>query len=404
MPHIDDIDITDPRFYAAQDPHPVFERLRREKPIFFHEEEGSQGYWVLLKHDDQSRVHRNPGTFTTEYGVTFDTFRGDRRDPAAGKMLEFSVPGHHKVLRREFNKHYNRRAMTRMEDQVRTFARRTIDAALAQGEEFDFAAEIADRVTSAVVFGLLGFPERDWPELFDLSRRSQEETNANTCPVTGHFDTSANAANHELLKYLMRLLASDECSGHLKMLASLRFDDKPLTDEETILNCLNIMQGGNSTTRHAASGGILALIQNPDQAELLREDRSLLPGMVEETVRWTTPAIHFIRKATRDVEVRGQKIRKGDAVTVWTISANRDEDVFEDPYRFDIRRSPNKHLGFIAGPHICLGIHLARLEMRILFDEFLNKTREVELREEVRRVPSNFIAGIESLRVGVKAA
>jgi cytochrome P450 len=396
-----DGDITNPAFYADEDPHPLFARLRNERPVFQREDPSGLVHWVLTKHADQSFVYRRPDIFSTQYGVTFDTYRGATPDPAAGAMLEFSAPRHHKELRKEFNKSYNRRAIKVLEPTVRKYAQEKVARAASLGS-FDFAREIADPVTSAVVFGLLGFPSSDWDLLFDLSRRSQEETHP-SIPGRCPFDTSAAEANHELVKYLMRLLnprRDDLQDGHVKVLSGLLFDGEPLSQREVILNTLNIMQGGNSTTRHAASGGVLALIQHPDEAARLTS-RSHFPLLVEEVVRWTSPAIHFMRRATRDVTVRDARIRKGDAVSVWPIAGNRDEEVFTDPYRFDALRSPNKHIGFIAGPHLCLGINVARLELRVLFEEVLRGLPGLRLNGPVTRVASNFIAGIDHLPVTV---
>lgn len=395
------VDISDPRLYAEGDPDAVFRHLRRHRPVGRMERPDGPPFWALVKHAHQDHVHRNPSIFSTTNGVTLDTIRAAGPDPAAGKMLEFSLPAHHKVLRTDFSTLYNRRAIAELEPTIRALAGRLLDEALAMGS-FNFAADVADPMTSAVVFGLLGFPEADWWELFDLSRRSQEETHVPMgagCP----FATSANEANHQLLKYMMRLLADqDGPGGHIGALGHAAPGGTPLTKQEVILNTLNIMQGGNSTTRHAATGGLMALLDHPDQLERVENDQRLVPKLVEEIVRWTSPAVHLARTATRTVQVGGETIEKGDIVTVWTISSNRDEDAFRDPYRFDAGRSPNKHLGFLSGPHLCLGIHVARIELRILFEELLKRRPSLVRAGEVRRVASNFIAGIESLPLEVR--
>lgn len=394
--------IIDPNFYVTGNPDEIFRELRRTRPVGRQELPDGRPYWVLVKHADQDYVHRNPSVFATGAGVTLDTLRSDGLDPAAGKMLEFSVPSHHKELRNDFRRLYNRRSIGELEDSIRTLAGRLLDEALAK-PSFDFADAVANPMTSAVVFGLLGFPEQDWPELFDLSRRSQEETHASkpgACP----FATSANEANNQLLRYMMRLLSpktDSAVTGHIAALHDSLSGGEPFTQEEVILNVLNIMQGGNSTTRHAASGGLQALLENPEQLDRVRRDPRLIPRMVEEIVRWTSPAVHLARTATRDVEVRGEVIPKGEMVTVWTISSNRDEDVFEEPYRFDVGRSPNPHLGFLSGPHLCLGIHVARIELRILFEELFKRGPELAVAGPVTKVASNFIAGIEALPLKV---
>lgn len=400
MPAITVPDLTDPLLYASEDPHPIFDSLRAHQPV--HLAEGPRfPYWVVTKHADIARAFKDTQTFSTEYGVTLDTYRGHVLDPAAGKMLEFSNPEHHHVLRQAFNPSFTRTAVKAVEPKVRDFAIEHIEAAAA-AETFDFAQEVAGPVTSAVVFGLLGFPQADWRMLFDLSRRSQEETHP-TNPGRPPFPTSGAAANYELVTYLKRLIApgNDQLGdGYLRMLMEVRPYGRPLTEDEVVLNGLNIMQGGNSTTRHAASGAVLALIDDPDQRKRVTSQRHLAL-FVEEIVRWTTPAIHEVRRAMRDVEIRGQQIRAGDAVTLWLISANRDEEIFPDPYTFDARRRPNPHLGFLYGPHRCLGINVARLELRILMEEILKRLPPLELAGEIERVPSNLIAGMEHLPVRV---
>lgn len=395
--------LLDPEFYRTGDPHPFFAELRATKPVYLEETLSERPFWVLTKHADMTRVFTETAVFSTEYGVTFDTYRGDTRDPASGKMLEFSEPGHHLKLRRAFTEPYSAPAIGKLADSIREVAVERIEHAAPLGE-FDFAAEIADPVTSAVVFSLLGFPRADWPMLFDLSRRSQEETHPSQ-PGRKPFRTSANAANYELMKYLDRLV-SDRLydvpdAAHLQMLLGTEIDSRTLTVQEAILNCLNIMQGGNSTTRHAATGGVLALLQAPEQrARVVTPDDVTL--LVEEVVRWTSPAIHFARRAMTDVEVRGRRIRAGDLVTVWVIAGNRDEEAFEHPYTFDALRTPNRHVGFIAGAHKCLGIHVARLELQILFEEIQRRLPDLAPAGPVERVASNFIAGIHRLPVAVK--
>jgi cytochrome P450 len=163
------------------------------------------------------------------------------------------------------------------------------------------------------------------------------------------------------------------------------------------------MIAGNETTRHTITSGMLALMQNPDQLELLKSDLSLIPSATEEILRWATPVMHFRRTATRDVELRGQQIKKGDKVVTWFISADRDESIFPDPYRFDIKRTPNDHVVFgPGGPHFCLGAHLARLETRILFQELLPRLKSIEPAGKVERLRSNFINGIKRMPVRVE--
>jgi cytochrome P450 len=185
----------------------------------------------------------------------------------------------------------------------------------------------------------------------------------------------------------------------LTVLVNGDVDGEKLRDDEIFLFFLLLILAGNETTRQASSGGMLALIENPDQRQRLIEDPSVLPLTIEEIVRWTSPVVHFERRATKDTEIRGQRIREGDTVVLWYPSANRDEDVFPDGDRFDVARTPNDHIAFGKGEHFCLGANLARLELRVMFEELMRRIPEMELAGPVTRLRSNFIGGIKRMPV-----
>jgi cytochrome P450 len=394
---LDRADITDPALYCDGDPHAVFAHLRRHRPLERRVRPAGRPFWALTRHTDITAVLRDPATFSTEYGLTVGAIREDRVDPAAGKVLEMCEPGRHRMLRQQLSSAYTPRALAGLERRIRRFVGPMIDAAVAK-ETFDFVTDIADPVASAVIFGLLGIPEQDWPQLCELNVRS--ETMDPTIGVRPPFKNNADEANHELLRYLLRLVgagADKLADGHITMLQSCAISGQPLRRDEVILNALGIMHAGHGTLRHAASGGMLALLQHPDEHERVRRDPTMLETLCDEVVRWVTPVLHAARVAVRDVELNGAAIKAGEVVTVWLISANRDEDVFDQPDRFDAGRRPNRHLGYATGPHVCLGANLARLHLQVLLGELLRRMPPLRLTGPVRRVPSNLMGGFTSV-------
>jgi cytochrome P450 len=393
-------EIHDPRLYASGAASEYFASLRQTNPVMPHYNRDGRRFWALARHRDQLAVIRDTNTFSTRHGLTFDTYSYDAPDPAADNMLEMSCPAVHKPLRYALDPAFRRHSIEVDVERVRQYVRYIFQRALTEGA-FDFVRDVADPISSAVIFEMMGFPREDWDELFQLSRHSQERTYQALNPAPP-FDSAAQAANMELLRYMMRLTDRNAVftrRAHLTLLRELRLDGRALTKKEFVLNCLNILQGGNSTTAHAASGGVLALLEHPEQAEMLKSDRSLLNHSVEEVIRWTTPAIHFCRYVTQDVEIGGVLIPEGEAITLWLISANRDPEVFADADEFVIRRRPNRHLGFLAGDHRCLGSNVARMELRVILEEFVSNDCRLTIASEPQRVMSNFINGFESLQM-----
>lgn len=400
---LDSCDITDPVLYASGDPHRVFAHLRERRPIECRVRDDGRRFWVLTRHADVSRVLRDPASFSTEYGLTLDTIRDGCVDPAANKLLEMCEGARHRQLRRQLTPAYTSGALAPVAGRLRRHAGAVIDAAIGRGT-FDLATDIADPLASAVLFDLLGLPEEDWDLLCELNKRSEDMDRAITVPAP--FRTGADKANHDLLRYLLRVLgrgAGEPRDGQLRTLRQCTVDGSPLTREELALNALGVMHAGHGTLRHAASGGVLALIEHPEERERVRRNPAMLGTLCDEVVRWTSPVRHVARLAVRDVEVRDATIRAGDIVTVWIHSANRDAAVFAQPDRFNAGRTPNRHLGYAVGPHVCLGANLARIHLSVLLGELIRRAPTLRLAGAVQRLRSNVMSGITSLPVTTEA-
>jgi cholest-4-en-3-one 26-monooxygenase len=316
-------------------------------------------------------------------------------------MLNMDPPMHTRY-RLLVNKGFTPRMVGRLEDQARLAANRIIDQVIERGE-CDFVTEVAAELPLQVIADLLGVPQDERHLVFDWSNRL---IGSEDPEYQGSLET-AMEASAELYVYFNRLAAErrvDPRDDLTSVLIAAELEGDKLSELELDLFFLLLSVAGNETTRNLIAHGMLALIEHPDQMQTLRADRSLMPGAVDEMLRWGSPVMHFRRTATRDTDIGGHPVKENDKVVVWYISANRDESVFTDPYTFDITRSPNEHVAFGGGgPHFCLGSNLARLEIRVMFDAVLDRLDNIELTDQPKRLRSNFINGIKHLPVGFDA-
>jgi cytochrome P450 len=300
------------------------------------------------------------------------------------------------------------------EDFIREVANGVLDTALER-EEFDFVSEISRELPIRFLCAIFTVPQDDAPMLIrwgDAMIGNQDPEFS--AAVVDQVDTEEfkylpfrSPTAHDVFAYAdrQRDLRLEEPQDDVITALTLAQREGVLTEREYENYFSLLMIAGNETTRHTISHGMLALTEHPDQLRKLQDDPSLIPSAVEEVLRWATPVMHFRRTATRDTELRGRKIREGDKVVTWYISANRDEDRFPDPYRFDVERRPNDHVTFgPGGPHFCLGAHLAKLETKVLFQELLPRLRSIELAGPAVRMRSNFVNGIKRLPVRVELA
>lgn len=372
----------------------VWPELRARSPVTWCENPDGgdgDGFWVVARHRDVVTAYRNTAQLSSQRGNMLRTLRTE--DPAAGQMMVVTDPPRHGELRRIIQDAFSPRAMAGIADALRKATSELVAAALERGGG-DFVADIAAQVPLISICELLAVPDGDRQRMLELTM------------ATFGGGPYSFVARAEVLRYYSDLIAERrKAPGEdvVSLLATREIDGVPLTDTEVIYNCYNIIIGGDETTRFAAAGGLLALMRNPEQWELLKANPDLVDGAVEEILRWTTPATHMCRMATSALTLGGVEIAPDEVVTLWNVSANRDEEVFDAPYRFDIARTPNRHLTLGHGPHFCIGGGLTRVELRILLEELLARVDSVSLAGEVEYATADFITGVSRLPVVLTA-
>jgi cytochrome P450 len=357
---------------------------------------------VVTRYEDIRTVHRDAETFSSEIrGTSLDDL--DAEQIEARKSMLDTDPPRHDELRAMVGRRFTPRTVAAWEERVRGIAVDVLDAALPLGE-FDFVERVASELPAHVIAEVLGVPTEERREIVELGNR-----------VVGRQDPEFEADFDESTRLLSGgSQASVELCEIGRRLAALRLENpaddvitrlafEGLTQNEFDNFFLLLAIGGNETTRHTITHTLIALSQHPDALDRLRREPELLTTATDEFLRWATPILHFRRTATRDVELGGREIRKGDKVTTWLVSGNRDDAVFPEPSRFDISRTPNRHMAFgPGGVHHCLGNHLAKLEIRVFFEELLARPIELEPSGPPERLRSNFFNGIKRLPVRVK--
>ncbi len=409
---VTDVDLTDLDVFERGEAWSRFDTLRREAPVHWNPEPApNAGFWSITRQEDIVAIDRDSETFTSTRFVNLeevdDDLIGIRRS-----MLE-SDGTRHRALRKLLQRDFGGQTLRRYEDFLRDLTRATVDAALRKGE-FDFVTEISADFPIQVLSRMLDVPEDDTGQLIAWGNRMIGNTDPDYADVL-LADRDSDRYKHlpfrspaalEVFEYGRRL-ARERRGGDgddlvSKLVNRVPIDGEPLTATEFDNYFLLLVVAGNETTRHTISHAMLALLEHPGQFALLQSRPELIPSAVEEMLRWASPVYHFRRTATRDVELRGRHIKRGDKVVMWFASGNRDEEVFADPYDFDVTRRPNDHVTFgKGGPHFCLGNNLARLEIRLMFETLLPRLRSIELAGEVTRVRSNFVNGIKKFPVRV---
>lgn len=399
-----DINLWDKDRFVEGVPHEWFETLRREAPVYWHEgdaafdgPQGSAGpFWCVTGYDDVVTVNRDNATFSSAERLVF-MWDPDDENLEQQRLLMLNMdPPLHTRYRRLINKGFTPRMVSELESTMRKRTTDIIDRVADKGE-CDFVTEVAAELPLQVIADLMGVPQEDRHKLFEWSNRMIGADD----PEYGITEEIAQHASMELYAYASQLAEHKRANPKddlISVLTQSEVDGEKLSDLELDLFFLLLSVAGNETTRNLISHGMVDLLNNPDQLEKVRKNRELLPGTVEEMLRYASPVMHFRRTATTDIELGGQQIKAGDKVVIWYISANRDEKVFEDPYTFDIERTPNEHVAFGGGgPHFCLGANLARLEINVMFDEVLDRLDDIELTAPVSRLRSNFINGLKHI-------
>ncbi len=417
---LDTIDIIGPDTYAENGyPHAAWELLRREAPIF-HWDRGVQNpFYAVTRHEDVVRISKQPKLFRNgprlavliggdpeQTGGLPAEAAGEGAVPAGQPRLIRQLlnmdPPEHGRYRKVSSGWFTPRAIQRLEAEVERITRELLDALAAVEGEADFVHAVTAPLTLSVLADLLGVPREDWELMFRWTNQIAGSADPDY-QVAGEtqFET-VRRARESLFKYFAELGQQRLVEPRDDMVSVIvrgRVEGEPLPPLELLSYFLLLVVAGNETTRNAASGGLLALIENPGELEKLRRDPRLIDSAVEEIVRWTSPVIQFCRTPIEDVEIRGQKIRAGEHLCLFYPSANRDEQVFADPNRFRVDRDPNPHLGFGIGEHFCLGANLARLELRELFRQLVPRLGSVELAGPVERVRSSFLGGVKRMPI-----
>lgn len=392
-----DVDIYDPDIYVRGVPHEAFRLLRREAPVFRHREPNGPGFWAITKYDDLVRISLDSATFSSAQGTNIPDLPEDALRVIQMMMVNMDPPKHTQY-RRTVSKGFTPKVVREMEPRIRNVTTEIIDRVAAKGE-CDFVTDIAAELPLQVIVELMGVPLEDRHKVFEWSNQmvGAEDTEYAQMPAEGRL------AAMQVFNYA-HLIAEERESQPQNDIVTTLVNAEPggerLTRPEFAAFFMLIAVAGNETTRNLISGAMLALIEHSEQRARLMADPSLIPSAVEEMLRWVTPVMHFRRTATRETEIRGQRIREGEKVVMYYCSANRDEDVFPDGDVFDITRSPNDHVTFGGGgAHFCLGSNLAKLEIRVMFEELLRRLPDVELGGPVQRLRSNFINGIKHMPV-----
>jgi cholest-4-en-3-one 26-monooxygenase len=395
---LDDIDLWDPELFVNGVPHETFALLRREAPVFLHPRSDLPPFWAIARHADVVSVSREWSMYSSERrGALLREPPEEALETQRLMMLNMDPPRHTK-LRGLINKGFTPRMVARLTPPIQQFCDDIIDGVCERGE-CDFVTEIAAELPLRVIAELLGIPQSDRHQIFEWSntmigsddpewQRSPDESMEAAMAMYAYANEMAverrDTPRDDLVSALMRA----------------EVDGERLTEMEFDVFFLLLAVAGNETTRNLIAGGMLALIEHPDQRRRLLEDPTLLDSAVEEMLRWVTPVMQFQRTAQRDSQVAGQHISEGDRVALFYVSANRDEAVFDRPDQFDVGRRPNDHLSFGGGgPHFCLGANLARLEIRVMFEALLGRLPDIELNGQPRRLRSNFINGLKEMQV-----
>jgi cholest-4-en-3-one 26-monooxygenase len=399
----DDIDLTDSKPFADGVPHHWFTYLRKNAPVWWQKETDGPGFWAVTSHAECTQVNRDYEHFSSARKATFIWELPDD-DLAQQQLLMLNMdPPLHTRYRRLVNKGFTPKMVNQLHERIDAAADNIIDAVIEKGSA-DFVTDMAAELPLVVIAELLGVPHDDRHRMFDWSNRmigSQD-------PEYQTGEEASQQAAMELYAYASQLFAAKRADPHedlMSVLTKVDIDGEQLSEMELELFFLLLTVAGNETTRNLISGGMAAFFDNPEQWQLLRNDRSLLPSAVEEMLRYVTPVMNFRRQTTQQFELGNQLIDADSKVVFFHISANRDEAVFEDPQKFDITRNPNPHMAFGAGgPHFCLGANLARMEIRVMFEHLLDRMPDIRLDGEVQRLQSQFISGVKHIPVAFPPA
>jgi cytochrome P450 len=416
--------VIDPHAYAQWDGLlDTFDAIRANTPVAKVQPDTPglfEPFWLVTRYDDVMRISKdNAGFLNNPRPVVFSFNQAIEFSRAAtgsnmlvDSLVVFDAPIHPKY-RKLTQDWFMPRNLARLEDELRTLAARTVDRMIAAGPEVDFVKEVSGPYPLRVVMQILGVPEADEPLMLTLTQQlfggqDKDLSGTGLDQMTPEQVVQIVAGAVKTFEDYFAALAEDRRRNPThdvaSVIANARVDGQPLPPRDMAGYYIIIATAGHDTTSASTAGAMQALANDPEQYARVRSDRSLLPGIVEEAIRWTTPVQHFMRTAAADCEIGGQQIKAGDWLMLSYVAANHDPAQFPEPRRFDAARSPNRHLAFGAGAHQCLGLHLARLEMRILFETLLDRVAAVEPAGEAKRASSTFVGGLKTLPLRITPA
>lgn len=401
--------ILSPDTYADPDAmDALFTRLRRDDPVHRVEHPEYRPFWAITKFADIQEVERQPEAFLNAPRTFLRTLAYEERaraatggNPALLRSLVFMDAPDHAKYRKLTQAWFMPGRIRVLEEELRTLANEVIDEMAARGGTCDFAADVAPYYPVRVIMRLLGVPRSDEPLILQLT---QEIFGSDDPDVQAARTMTASLADTvKVFADYFRDLTADRRRHPADDLATLfaqaEIDGRPMADHESVSYYILVATAGHDTTSSSIAGGLLALIKHPGELQRLRADTSLWPGAVDEMVRWVSPVRHFFRTATKAYDLRGKRIAAGDSLMLCYPSANRDEEAFEDPFAFRVDRPPNRHIAFGYGPHLCLGMHMARMEMRIFYEELLRRIADVELAGDPAWLASTNVGGLKRLPI-----
>lgn len=396
--------LNNPAYFATDEYYRLFDRMRAEDPVHWTQSPDGRGYWSVFRHADIKYLLSEPELFSSEREGVMPVIDAEMAAVAleamgVGENVLTIDPPRHAEYRKVMQTPFLPKSLADGEARTKELISEIFDQLPDHGE-IDLVSDLAVRIPMAVICDILKLPREDWDSLLGWGKMAIGGTDPEY--QQGTAAETVSCGFRKLYDYSMqRSTERRGCpfSDPLTALANATVFDAPLTLSQVAHNGTQLMLAGFETTRNAFSGGVLALLQNPDQMALLREDPKRLRLAVEEFVRWSDPVVSLMRVATADTELGGRPIRAGDRLLLWFPSANRDSEVFVDPYKFDVTRHPNLHIGFGAGPHFCLGGPLAKMEIRLAMEELMTRYDGIEITGPVERVQSSFVGGLKHLPV-----
>ena len=419
--HITDgTDLLDPQRYATKGyPHEIWTRLRRESPVHWCEPAEIVPFWAITKHAHIVEISKQPEIFENGKGIVPAdkemAARQARGETGPFDMMQTIItmdPPKHRKYRKVASPYFTPQALNRIDETVSASAKRLVNKlydAQKNGEgTCDFVTDIAVPHPLRILCSILGVAEADEPTILRLTQQLFAADDPEFARSEADRQEAFRALGMEFVQYFFKIIGERRASPRndlAGLLANAQVDGEPMGPMETLGYYLIVFTAGHDTTRNSLASGMLALLENPHERKKLHDDpHGRVVDAVEEIVRWSTPVNYMMRTAASDYELAGQKIRAGERLLLFYASANRDEDVFENPFSFQIDRNPNPHLGFGTGEHFCLGSHLARRSQRALFSELIGRLEDVELAGPPERLAASFVAGVKHLPMRYRLA